>query len=147
MPLTDPQQLKRLLRAEGFEIYRTRETDVVLAERVRDNLIMDSGVAVIPQANGNSLGIAVVIRAQATHFPGASADHVLAHARGLAEAFESLGYRAAEAQIRELADPSNPGRSLDTSYEIPLTREVDSEEELVDQLKQALALRRSSTDD
>lgn len=45
MPLTSPVELKRALVREGFEIYRTAGRFVLLADRVRDNLIMDSGVA------------------------------------------------------------------------------------------------------
>ena len=146
MPLSDPSQLKRRLRAEGFEIYRTRERDVVLAERVRDNLIMDSGVAAIPAEDGR-LGLRVIVKAQATHFPGASEDEVVVHAQQLAASFQALGYEAEEPRSRAMTDPGNPDRILDTAYEIPLRRPIESEEELLSQLRQALSMRRSSSDD
>ena len=43
-----PSDLKKTLVARGFEVYRTMGDHVILADRVRDNLIMDSGVAVRP---------------------------------------------------------------------------------------------------
>ena len=38
--------VKAALTEAGFEVYRTTADNVHLAERVRDNLIMDSGVFV-----------------------------------------------------------------------------------------------------
>jgi hypothetical protein len=145
MPPSDASQLKRRLRAEGFEIYRTRDGEVVLAERVRDNLIMDSGVAAVP-AGAGGLGIVVVVRAQATHFPGAAVDEVLEHARQLASAFEELGYEAEEPRTRRMTDPGNPERVLDTSYEIPLRCRTSTEDDLISRLKAALGMQRSSSD-
>ena len=43
-----PADLKKTLVARGFEVYRTLGDQVVLADRVRENLIMDSGVAARP---------------------------------------------------------------------------------------------------
>src|SRR5690606_21407517 len=40
-----PRDLKKTLSAQGFQIYRVFGSSVLLAERVRENLIMDSGVA------------------------------------------------------------------------------------------------------
>src|SRR5436853_550872 len=39
-------EIKKALLASGFEVYRTRGNEVHSADRVRDNLIMDSGVSV-----------------------------------------------------------------------------------------------------
>ena len=44
MPTFTPQQLKKALVDAGFIIFRTLADEVMLAERVRENLIMDSGV-------------------------------------------------------------------------------------------------------
>jgi len=52
MPVPTPAELKKALTAEGFEIYRTTGDRILLADRVRDNLIMDSGVSVGPDAGG-----------------------------------------------------------------------------------------------
>ena len=44
MPSHTPLQLKRALIDAGFIIFRTLPEEVVVAERVRENLIMDSGI-------------------------------------------------------------------------------------------------------
>ena len=44
MPAYTPQQLKKALVSAGFQVFRTLGEEIVLAERVRENLIMDSGV-------------------------------------------------------------------------------------------------------
>ncbi len=177
MPSTDSAELKRRLRAAGFEIYRTRSGRVVLAERIRDNLIMDSGVAVALGDNEEPPTVIVVVRAQATHFPGVSHEAVLSQAWALASPFQSRGYQAGEPVTLPLSDPANPERTLDTSFEIPLHRQLrlqevrpgtqqsgavqptaaagsseearsrDLEEALFEELRAVLGMPRSSSDD
>lgn len=137
-------ELKRLLRDEGFEIYRTRPGRILLAERVRDNLIMDSGVSV---ASKNGFEVQVVVRAQASHFPGASPESIRERAAELAHHFEEQGYLRGEASESEVPDPSNPGRSLDTSFEIALHRPFDNLEDVFEELKAALQGSRYTGED
>jgi len=153
MPAVDTAELKRRLRAEGFEIYRTLEGRVLLAERVRDNLIMDSGVAAGPVAAAAGTGEAsggpcvfVTVRAQLGHFPGASWEIVLQHAWDLARAFEGRGYAAGEPATSDIRDPSHPDRTLDTIVEIPLVRPLADLDQLLAELRVALSLPRSSAD-
>ena len=42
----NPRELKKALVSSGFEVFRTMPDHVVLAERPRENLILDSGVRV-----------------------------------------------------------------------------------------------------
>lgn len=149
MPAADTAELKRRLRGEGFEIYRTLDSKVLLAERVRDNLIMDSGVAAGPVTGaepGDGLCVFVTIRAQLSHFPGAAPEAVQSHAWSLARAFQDRGYSAGEPATSQVRDPSHPGRTLDTTFEIPLSRQLDDPEGLLTELRVALSLPRSSTD-
>lgn len=149
MPAADTAELKRRLRGEGFEIYRTLDSKVLLAERVRDNLIMDSGVAAGPMTGGTTgeaLCVFVTIRAQLSHFPGAGADAVQNHAWGLARPFQERGYAAGEPATSEMRDPSRPDRTLDTIFEIPLSRQLDDPQGLLTELRIALSLPRSSSD-
>lgn len=146
MSVTDPAELKRKLRAAGFEIYRTAENHVQLAERVRDNLIMDSGVAALV-IEPNQLAVRVTVRAQASHFPGADDDQLWAHARTLATVFLQGGYAEEKASAEPVPDPNDPERSLDTSHEILLHLSVGSIESLCEQLRIALDRRRSTNDD
>jgi hypothetical protein len=146
MSVTDPAELKRKLRVAGFEIYRTAENRVQLAERIRDNLIMDSGITALV-AEPSGLAIQVTVRAQASHFPGASPDQLWSHATALAEQFLTDGYLK-EGQSAELVpDPGDPAKSLDTSHEILLQRSVETLEALLEQLQLALTRRRFTTDD
>src|ERR1700723_3000598 len=62
-----PQQaLKKALSDAGFLVFRTQGEDVVIAERVRENLIMDSGVRLRAT---EPLQVRIVLRVQQGHFP------------------------------------------------------------------------------
>src|SRR4051794_25930173 len=84
-PLTStPQQLKKALVASGFEVFRTLPEEVVLAERVRENLILDSGVRVAPLQDGK-FQVRLVLRAQKADFPNEDEPSLFARVRKLAE--------------------------------------------------------------
>src|SRR5690606_12325182 len=91
--------------------------------------------------------VVVTVKAQATHFPGASEQAVLDHARSLAAAFLERGYTAEEPRSRSVTDPGNPERTLDTAVEIPLSREVGSEDELFAELRVGFQGRGGASDD
>jgi hypothetical protein len=115
-----PGEIKRALREAGFEVYRTEGNEVHLAERVRENLIMDSGVRVI----GPDLGVAVVTRAQLRDFPGDAPEQLFARARGMAQGMAERGYREMRAFVTPVRDPSEPSRTLDHWYEIRFEKPV-----------------------
>jgi hypothetical protein len=146
MSVTDSSELKRQLRAAGFEIYRTAAEQVLLAERIRDNLIMDSGVAALLLKPG-AVAVQVTVRAQASHFPGADETQLWARARDLADVFLQQGYDELETRAEPVPDPNDPTRRLDTSHEILLRRGVTDLESLYEQLRAALGQKRSTTDD
>jgi hypothetical protein len=137
MPTPNPQELKKLLIAEGLEIYRTLSDRVVLAERVRDNLIMDSGVAAL--SRGGALGVRVVFRAQSSDFQGETAEGLLAHARRLAQHAVDPGYAEVAADAVPIHDPSDRSHILDTWYEVAFEKSVADLEQLVAALKLALS--------
>src|SRR5258708_13119847 len=66
-PLTAARARRTLVDA-GFEVFRTRAEEVVLAERPRENLIMDSGVRL---RLGEPLEVRIVLRAQKADYPNA----------------------------------------------------------------------------
>ena len=82
-------EIKKALVAAGFELYRTRGDEVHVADRVRDNLIMDSGVSV--RAKG-SLSVRFVARAQRSDFPSDGPASLFEKARGLGVIAEARGY-------------------------------------------------------
>jgi hypothetical protein len=129
--------LKKALIAEGFEIYRTGPNLISLADRVRDNLLMDSGVSVV---HADSLGVRLVLRAQALDFPGEDADGLFGRARSLASAFDDRGYAEVGASAVPIRDPSDKSRTLDTWYEVTYERPVRDETELYSELRFAIAV-------
>jgi hypothetical protein len=141
MPHPSPVELKRALIGAGFEIYRTLGDRVVLADRVRDNLIMDSGVAA---GTGETLRVRVVLRAQASEFPGAAPEELLERARSLASSFDGRGYTEVDTQTIAVKDPGNPDRTIDTWYEVSWERSVDGMEALVSELRYALSQQKSA---
>jgi hypothetical protein len=132
-----PLELKKILIARGFEIYRTLPDQVVIAERVRDNLIMDSGVAARTAA---SLGVRFITRAQASDFPTAKPEDLFERARACAADARQRGYEESGTAAVPVRDPGDPSTTLDTWYEVSFERAVADEEELVAELTYALAL-------
>ena len=157
MPESDLNELKRRLRTEGYEVYRTVGGFVSLAERIRDNLILDSGVAVgfivaadeasAPALRPERLSIRVTLRAQASHYPGAHAEAVAQQAQQLAEPFLRRGYVEDVRRVIGLPDPGAPERTLDTSYETVVCREVTELPALFEELRLAFLDPRSTSDE
>ncbi|HEY8086635.1 MAG TPA: hypothetical protein VIF09_02290, partial [Polyangiaceae bacterium] len=81
-PYSTPRLKKALLDA-GFEVFRTRGEEIVLAERPRENLIMDSGVR-LRLSGDSSLEIRIVLRAQKADFPNEDEGHLFDRVRQLA---------------------------------------------------------------
>jgi len=136
-----PHELKKILTARGFEVYRTLADQVVIAERVRDNLIMDSGVAV---GAGASFGVRFTTRAQASDFPAAKAEDLFERARACAEEARGRGYVERGAAAVPVKDPGDASNTLDTWYEVTFERAVADESELVAELAFALALEKTA---
>lgn len=138
MPHPSSTELKRILQSNGFEIYRTTPDELILADRVRDNLLMDSGVAAKVSPD---LAVRVVLRAEGLQFPGEKPDELWQRARGLAAAAPE--YKEVSARVVPIRDPGDDSRTLDTWYELWLERPVPGVDELVTELRRALALERS----
>jgi len=135
-----PNELKKQLTLAGLEVFRIQGSRVCLADRVRENLIMDSGVSA---AVGDSLVVRFVVRAQATHFPGQTEEKLFGIARRLAAASEARGYRETETAVVPIKDPGGGPRTLDTWYEVAFEREVPLAE-LIDELKYALGVEKNA---
>jgi hypothetical protein len=140
MPPT-PSELKKTLVARGFEVYRTLPDQVVLADRVRDNLIMDSGVAA---RAGSPLSVRFVVRCQASDFPSAGAEELFERARACAAEAQRRGYAEVGVVAVPVRDPGDPTNTLDTWYEVAFERPVSSEDELAEELRYALGLEKTA---
>jgi hypothetical protein len=142
MPTPNISELKKALIAEGFEVYRTVGEQVVLAERVRDNLIMDSNVAAGVKGG---LRVRFTLRAQANDFPGESEVQLFDRARRLAAESQERGYEELDSNVVTIRDPGDSTRTLDTWYEVAFTKAVTTLPELFDELRFALALDKTAT--
>ena len=141
-PVT-PLELKKHLLAQGFEVYRTIGSRVLLAERVRDNLIMDAGVAAVA---GESLAARASFRAQRANFHGDAESELFVRARQCAKQTLDKGYREVDRTIVPIVDPSDRTRTLDTWYEVTVELAVSSLEELSAELRYLLALGKVAVD-
>lgn len=136
------QDLKRQLIAAGLEIYRTRPDAVHLAERPRDNQILDAGISVRPagQADG-SLELRVVMRAQRSDFPRDPIEALYERVRELA-ASDLLGTGFTEIETREqrMLDPGDKSKTLDIWYELVFSKVLADLDGAVAEVKRVLPL-------
>ncbi len=117
MTLPTPQEIKKAIVAAGLEVFRTRPDEVVLAERVRENLILDSGVRV--RAAGE-LEVRVVMKVQQADFPGEPDEALFDRARALgarADGFVEVG-----THTDTVSDPGGSQRTLDVVYEVTFAK-------------------------
>jgi hypothetical protein len=136
-----PAEIKKVLVAAGLEIYRTRGDVVHLAERVRENLLMDSGIFV--HAAESKVGF--VVRAQRTDFPNDGEDRLFERARDLAAPALARGFREVNAEVRKIFDPGDANRTLDTWCELSYEKPVPDLEAAVDEVKFALTLEKAAS--
>jgi hypothetical protein len=134
-----PQQLKRSLVDAGFEVFRTRGTEVVLAERPRENLIMDSGVSL---RAGSPFQVRIVLRAEKHDFPHEEDAHVFDRVRKLAAPALAAGYAEVQATTSNVTDPGDKERTLDVFYEILYAKDADTLDAAVQELRFALGLEK-----
>jgi hypothetical protein len=137
-----PQQLKKALVASGFEVFRTLPEEVVLAERVRENLILDSGIRVAPLSSGG-FEVRVVLRAQRADFPNDDEPALFARVRELAAPAVASGFSEISTAVTAVTDPADASRTLDTFYELKLVQGVDSVEAAVPILRFVLSLEKA----
>jgi hypothetical protein len=117
-----PAEIKKALLRAGFEIYRTRGDGVHVAERVRENLLMDSGIVV----GADPLRVGFVVRAQRNDFPGVADEQLFECARGLAKPAIERGYSEGSTSVRQVRDPGDAERTLDTWCEVQFEKPVAS---------------------
>lgn len=141
MSPSTPSELKKLLLAEGFEIYRTLSDQIILADRVRDNLIMDSGVAA---RIADVPSVRFTVRAQGSDFPMDSPEQILDRARQMASQAAGRGYREVSASSVEVRDPGDNSQVLDVWHEVAFERSLTSDAELIAELRYALSIEKTA---
>ena len=141
MSPSTPSELKKLLLAEGFEVYRTLSDQIVLADRVRDNLIMDSGVAA---RIGDVPRVRFTVRAQGSDFPADSTEQILNRAREMAADAVARGYREVEAKCVEVRDPGDSSQTLDVWHEVAFEKTLSNDAELISELRYAVSIEKTA---
>jgi hypothetical protein len=142
MPTLTHQELKKALAQAGFVIFRTQGDDIILAERVRENLIMDSGVRL---RAGSPLAVRVVLRAQRGDFPSDGEARLFERVNQLAEPARKGGFEEVERNVAPVVDPTDPQRTLDTFYEITLARTADGLDSAIDGVRFAMGLEKMAS--
>lgn len=135
-----PTEIKKALISAGFELYRTRGEVVHVAERVRENLLMDSGIFV--HAGRSTVGF--VVRAQRTDFPNETEDQLFGRARTLATQAVARGYREVDAVTRPIFDPGDGDRMLDTWCEVQFERDTPGIDDALEEVRFALGFPKSA---
>jgi hypothetical protein len=138
-PNSRATQTKKALVDAGFEIFRWRGEDIVLAERPRENLIMDSGVRL---RISEPLEVRVVFRAQKADFPNEDDSRLFERARTLAQPALSNGFVEVESAVTHVMDPSDAARTLDTFYEITYSKTAPAFDRALVTLRFAIALEK-----
>jgi hypothetical protein len=141
MPAPTVQELKKALTRAGFEVYRTRGEEVHLAERPRENLIMDSGVVV---AASEPLRIRFVVRAQKADFQGEDEAALLGRARSLGSAAAERGFVEHVTRTRSVLDPGDASHVLDTWYEVGFEKTADTLEDAVEDVRFIMKLEKAA---
>jgi hypothetical protein len=126
--------VKRALVDAGFEVFRVRGEEILLAERPRENLIMDSGVRLCV---ADPLEVRVVLRAQKADFPNEDETHLFERVRHLAAALP-VGFAEIGTSVTRVADPGDTDRTLDTFYEITYAKSTAALPDALLELRLAL---------
>jgi hypothetical protein len=145
MPMPEPlsqnasSPFKRALVDAGFEIFRTRGDEIVLAERPRENLIMDSGVRL---RVSEPLEVRVILRAQKADFPSDDDLTLFDRVRKLGIATLATGFAEINATMTRVADPGDAERTLDTFYEITYAKAAGVLAEAILEIQAALRIEK-----
>ena len=137
------QELKRQLIAAGLEIYRTRPDAVHLAERPRDNQILDAGISVRPTTPDGSFEVRVVMRAQKCDFPRDPVETMYERVREIAaDELVARGFTEIESREQQMLDPGDKAKTLDVWYELVFSRVVPDFDAAVAEAKRVLVLEK-----
>ncbi len=138
--MDSPTSLKRALVEAGFEVFRTRGDEVVLAERPRDNLIMDALVGVRART---PLEVRVTFRVQKSEYLHDTDEVLFERVRTLALA--AVAFSEERCDVVQVHDPGDPNKVIDNFYDVTFVALARSFEHACELAQQALALDKRGT--
>lgn len=140
MALT-PQEIKKALISAGFEVYRTSGEDVILADRARENLILDSGVRL---RASDPIQVRLVMGVRQAQFPSDDEAALFDRVRQLAAPLLSQGFSEVSTGVAPVVDPADQDRTLDTFYEVVFAKVEPAFEGALPTLKLALSIAKTA---
>jgi hypothetical protein len=141
MSSSTAREIKEALIAAGFEVYRTRGDEVQVADRVRDNLIMDSGVSI---RDGVPLRVQIVVRAQRCDFPSDPVHALFDRARALCGGAVARGFAETGTRTSPMHDPTDASRTLDTWFEVAFEKTVPTLSEAIEEVRFAVTIEKAA---
>lgn len=136
-------EIRRALREAGLEVYRTLNDAVHVAERVRENLLMDAGISVhAGKADEQALRVRFHVRAQRTDFPNDGEDVLFERARRQAAPALERGYLELGAEVRKIFDPGDGQRIIDTWCEVAYELTAPSLDAAIAETRFALSIEK-----
>ncbi len=138
-----PQELKKALISAGFEVYRTKSEEIMLADRVRDNLILDSGVRVSATAAGQ-IRVNLVMGIRHTQYPGENEQALFERVRRLAGPLLTAGFSEMGTGQSPVTDPSDASKTLDIFFDVTFGKNEPSFDAALPALKVALEVAKTA---
>ncbi len=136
-----PQEIKQTLVEAGLEVYRTTGEEVIVADRVRDNLILDSGVRV---RAGDAMEVKLIMGLRRGQYPNESDEQVFTRLRQLAAPAMGHGFAEKQTGMAPVNDPADAKRTLDTFFELVLAKQEHERSAMLDLVRFALGLAKTA---
>ncbi len=134
-------EIKQSLVESGLEVYRTTGQEVIVADRVRDNLILDSGVRV---RAGDKMSVCVIMGLRRGQFPNESDDQVFERLRKLTASASAHGFSEERSGTSAVNDPADAERTLDTFFEVVLVKSAADKAGMLDLVRFALDVAKTA---
>ena len=136
-----PQEIKKVITGGGLEVYRTTGHEVIVADRVRDNLILDSGVRV--RTGSDQLEIRLIMGLRRGQYPNETNDQLFGRLRHLAAPALDNGFAEVHAGVAPVNDPADTKRTLDTFFELVLAKTIPTTD-LLEDVRFALSIAKTA---
>lgn len=136
-----PQEIKKVILGGGLEVYRTTGHEVIVADRARENLILDSGVRV--RANGADLEVRIIMGLRRGQYPNESNDQLFDRLRELAAPAFARGFQEVHTGVAPVRDPADAKKTLDTFFEVVLAKQTPTAD-VLDAIRFAMGIAKTA---